>query len=65
MLSRRPRRVSGRTDIQLWEGTYSDSAATQSARKEAHQAVHFASLFAEATVRSMKRTPRAPSSTRG
>jgi len=34
-------------------------------RAARYQGVHFNSLFAEATVRSMKRTPRAPSSTRG
>jgi hypothetical protein len=34
-------------------------------RGRRYQGVHFNSLFAEATVRSMKRTPRAPSSTRG
>lgn len=30
-----------------------------------YQGVHFASPAADATARSMKRTPRAPSSTRG
>lgn len=34
-------------------------------RAARYQGVHFNSLFAEATVRSIKRTPRAPSSTRG
>lgn len=37
----------------------------EAAPDAAYQSVHFEALAADATVRSMKRTPRAPSSTRG